>query len=165
MKKSVFLYRHSRASGNPEILRFPGFRLALAIASLAGMTFEYLSNLRGIALATLVILVLATGCDRLPGKPTPEERWRPATEVTDFSQLYALNCAGCHGADGRLGAARPLNDPLYLALVSAATLRAMIAQGVPGTSRAGLGATGRRPAYRQADRHTGRGDEVEVGQG
>ena len=86
----------------------------------------------------LLALILATGCDRLPGKPTQEERWKPATEVTDFSQLYALNCAGCHGADGRLGAARPLNDPLYLALVSAATLRAMIAQGVPGTSAPAL---------------------------
>jgi cytochrome c oxidase cbb3-type subunit III len=81
----------------------------------------------------LLILVLATGCDRLPGKPTPEERWQPATEVTDFSQLYAVNCSGCHGAGGRFGAARPLNDPLYLALVSDNTLRQMIAQGVPGT--------------------------------
>jgi len=138
MKKSVFLYRHSRASENPEILRFPGFRLALATAGLAGMAFEYLSNLRGTTLVTLLILGLATGCDRLPGKPTPEERWRPATEVTDLSQLYALNCAGCHGADGRLGAARPLNDPLYLALVSDATLRTMIAQGVPGTAAPAL---------------------------
>jgi cytochrome c oxidase cbb3-type subunit III len=89
-------------------------------------------------LVALVILILAAGCDQLPGKPKPEERWRPATEVTDFSQLYALNCSGCHGADGRLGAARPLNDPLYLALVSAATLRAMIAQGVPGTAAPAL---------------------------
>jgi cytochrome c oxidase cbb3-type subunit III len=85
-------------------------------------------------LVVLVILGFAAGCDRLPGKPTPEERWKPATEITDFSQLYALNCSGCHGADGRFGGARPLNDPLYLALVSAATLRTMIAQGVPGTS-------------------------------
>jgi cytochrome c oxidase cbb3-type subunit III len=82
----------------------------------------------------LMILALATGCDRLPGKPTPEERWKAATEVTDFSQIYARNCSGCHGADGRLGAARPLNDPLYLALASDATLRSMIAHGVPGTS-------------------------------
>jgi cytochrome c oxidase cbb3-type subunit 3 len=82
----------------------------------------------------LLVLILAASCDRLPGKPTPEERWKPATEVTDFSQLYAQNCSGCHGADGRLGAARPLNDPIYLALVSDGTLRAIIAQGVPGTS-------------------------------
>jgi cytochrome c oxidase cbb3-type subunit III len=85
-------------------------------------------------LLALVILILAAGCDGLPGKPTPEDRWKTATEVTDFSQLYALNCSGCHGTDGRLGAARPLNDPLYLALVSNDTLRQMIAQGVPGTA-------------------------------
>src|SRR5262245_26067156 len=82
----------------------------------------------------LLILALTMGCDRLPGKPTPEERWKRATEVTDFSQLYALNCSGCHGADGRFGAARPLNDPLYLALVSNDTLHQAIAQGVPGTA-------------------------------
>jgi mono/diheme cytochrome c family protein len=97
------------------------------------MRFENISNLRGPTLISLVFLALATGCDQLPGKPTPEDRWKAATEVTDFLQLYALNCSGCHGTDGRLGAARPLNDPLYLAVVSADTLRTMIAQGVPGT--------------------------------
>jgi cytochrome c oxidase cbb3-type subunit III len=85
-------------------------------------------------LVILVILIFTAGCDRLPGKPIPEERWKPATEVMDFSQLYAQNCSGCHGADGRLGAARPLNDPLYLALASGITLRTAIARGVPGTS-------------------------------
>jgi cytochrome c oxidase cbb3-type subunit III len=88
----------------------------------------------GLGLMVLLILGLTASCDQLPGKPTPEERWKRATEVTDFPQLYALNCSGCHGADGRLGAARPLNDPLYLALVSNDTLRQMIAQGVPGTA-------------------------------
>jgi cytochrome c oxidase cbb3-type subunit 3 len=81
-----------------------------------------------------MILILTAGCDRLPGKPIPEERWKPATEMMEFSQLYAQNCSGCHGADGRLGAARPLNDPLYLALASGLTLRTAIARGVPGTS-------------------------------
>jgi mono/diheme cytochrome c family protein len=88
----------------------------------------------GIVLVTLMILGLTASCDRLPGRPTPAESWKSATEVTDFSQLYALNCSGCHGADGHLGAARPLNDPLYLALVNGATLRTVIAQGVPGTT-------------------------------
>ena len=85
-------------------------------------------------LVSIILLDLSTGCDRLPGKPTPEERWQPATAVTAFSQLYALNCSGCHGADGRVGAGRPLNDPVYLALVSADTLHTVIAQGVPGTT-------------------------------
>src|SRR5262245_4651540 len=87
-----------------------------------------------IALVAIMLLGLATSCDRLPGKPAPAERWEPTAEVTDFHQLYAQNCGACHGADGRLGAARPLHDPLYLALVSAARLRAMIAWGVPGTT-------------------------------
>jgi len=84
--------------------------------------------------AGLIALGTVGGCDRLPGKPALVERWTPATEVTDFSRLYAQNCSGCHGADGHLGAARPLNDPLYLALVGEDTLRGVIARGVPGTS-------------------------------
>ena len=35
--------RHARESGHPDAIDFPGFRVALAIASLPGMTFE-LSN-------------------------------------------------------------------------------------------------------------------------
>jgi cytochrome c oxidase cbb3-type subunit III len=82
----------------------------------------------------LVVLSLATGCDRLPGKPKAAERWMAPGQVTDFTQLYAQNCAGCHGADGRLGAARPLHDPLYLALAGTDVVRQVIAHGVPGTA-------------------------------
>jgi cytochrome c oxidase cbb3-type subunit 3 len=88
----------------------------------------------GIPLLVVLMLLALIACDGLPGKPRIEERWRAAAEVTDFSQLYAANCSGCHGADGRLGAARPLNDALYLAHVSDETLRQMIAQGIRGTS-------------------------------
>jgi cytochrome c oxidase cbb3-type subunit 3 len=84
--------------------------------------------------SAIILLALAVGCDRLPGQPALAERWTPATEVTDFSRLYAQNCSGCHGADGRLGAAHPLNDPLYLALVGEDALRGVIARGVSGTS-------------------------------
>jgi len=82
----------------------------------------------------LVVLSLATGCDRLPGKPKAAERWMAPAQVTDFTQLYAQNCVGCHGVDGRLGAARPLHDPLYLALVGTDVLHQVIAHGVPGTA-------------------------------
>jgi hypothetical protein len=40
------LNRHFRESGNPELLGIPGFRLALAIASLAGMTFKKLPKFK-----------------------------------------------------------------------------------------------------------------------
>jgi len=52
--------------------------------------------------------------------------------ATSFTLLYGRYCAGCHGADGRLGAARPLNDPLYLTLIPPERLRTIIAHGVPG---------------------------------
>jgi mono/diheme cytochrome c family protein len=50
-----------------------------------------------------------------------------------FATLYGDNCAACHGANGRLGASRPLNDPLYLALVPRSRIRSVVADGVPGT--------------------------------
>jgi cytochrome c oxidase cbb3-type subunit III len=86
------------------------------------------------ASATLLLVGVVASCDRLPGKPDEAARWRPPAEVMDFNQLYAQNCSGCHGADGRLGAARPLNDPLYLALVNDQTLQQVVAQGIPKTS-------------------------------
>src|SRR6185503_16726434 len=52
----------------------------------------------------------------------------------DFNQLYQENCAGCHGADGRRGAAQALNDSLYLSFVSDAALQQVIAVGRSGTN-------------------------------
>ena len=97
----------------------------------------------GVAL-TLVIASLA-GCGSLPGKPTEADRPQIPSEVTDFVTLYGMHCAGCHGADGRLGAARSLHDPVYLALADAAVLRQVIRDGVPGTSMRRFGARGGGP--------------------
>jgi cytochrome c oxidase cbb3-type subunit 3/ubiquinol-cytochrome c reductase cytochrome c subunit len=82
---------------------------------------------------TLLAGLAVVGCDSLPGKPRPANRERLPSQVMAFAALYGDNCAACHGADGRLGASRPLNDPLYLALVPRARIRSVIADGVPGT--------------------------------
>jgi mono/diheme cytochrome c family protein len=82
----------------------------------------------------LVVLLLLAACDSLPGKPTRDERYVRPDEVTDFAVLFGENCSGCHGAEGTLGPARPLNDPLYLALASDQDLQQVIAAGVPGTA-------------------------------
>jgi mono/diheme cytochrome c family protein len=87
--------------------------------------------LPAIAVAALIGLPLA-GCDMLPGRPNLAKREGAPSQVTSFTWLYGHHCAGCHGANGRLGAARPLNDPLYLALIPTDQLRTIIAQGVPG---------------------------------
>jgi cytochrome c oxidase cbb3-type subunit III len=86
-----------------------------------------------VSIVALAMLALA-GCDAMPGRPREADRLPLPSEVTAFTVLYGQNCAGCHGADGRLGAARPLNDPIYLELVSRERLRTIIARGVPDTA-------------------------------
>ena len=89
----------------------------------------------GLLGAVVLGVTLLTGCNgRLPGQPTEAERWRAPNEVSDFNQLYTQNCAGCHGAGGRLGAARSLNDPLYQAFVTDDGMREAISKGRVGTS-------------------------------
>lgn len=77
---------------------------------------------------------MLAGCnDDFPGKPNPADRPLPQNEITDFATLFAQNCSGCHGADGELGPAPPMNDPLFLALISDEELSAAIRDGRPGT--------------------------------
>jgi cytochrome c oxidase cbb3-type subunit III len=80
----------------------------------------------------LVVLILAAGCD-LPGKPRAGDRPVRADQVLDFATLYGQNCAGCHGADGKLGPAPPLNNALFLKIVPDSVLQSVIAEGRPGT--------------------------------
>jgi len=90
--------------------------------------------------AVLVALAVAAACDSLPGRPTEAERPLRPAQVVDFDALYGANCSGCHGADGRHGGARPLNDPLYLAFAGVARLTQITAAGVAGTPMPGFSA-------------------------
>jgi cytochrome c oxidase cbb3-type subunit III len=84
--------------------------------------------------AMLLFAVVLAACDSLPGKPQEADRPLRPSEVTDVGRLYGENCAGCHGADGRMGAALPLDHPVYLALVDDTALRRIIADGVADTA-------------------------------
>jgi cytochrome c oxidase cbb3-type subunit 3/ubiquinol-cytochrome c reductase cytochrome c subunit len=53
----------------------------------------------------------------------------PADRVLKFSVLYRQNCAGCHGPDGTLGPAPPLNNPLFRAIMPLEQLQGILAQG------------------------------------
>ena len=89
--------------------------------------------------AAILLALVLFGCEVLPGRPKTGDLEVLASQVTSFDALYGRYCAGCHGADGRLGAARPLNDPLYLALIPRDRLRKVIADGVPGTAQPAFG--------------------------
>jgi mono/diheme cytochrome c family protein len=89
----------------------------------------------GVAASVGLAITILAGCSaRLPGQPNEAERWRAPAEITDFNQLYTQNCAGCHGVAGKLGAARSLNDPLYLAFVTDDAMREAISKGRAGTN-------------------------------
>ena len=77
---------------------------------------------------------MLAGCDSFPGRPTQAELPLRPTNVTDFATLYGENCAGCHGANGKDGAALAMNNPIYLALIDDASMRRVIANGVAGTA-------------------------------
>ena len=79
-----------------------------------------------------LLAVLLAGCN-WPGRPKPEDKPVPEDQVTDFGKLYARNCAGCHGAEGKLGPAPPLNDALFLAIVPDEELLRVVSEGRPGT--------------------------------
>jgi mono/diheme cytochrome c family protein len=88
-----------------------------------------------IAIGLVLVIALLTGCSvHLPGQPSEAERWRAPAEISDFNQLYTQNCAGCHGVNGKLGAASSLNDPLYLAFVTDDAMRQAISKGRVGTN-------------------------------
>jgi mono/diheme cytochrome c family protein len=75
-----------------------------------------------------LLAALAVGCDP-PGKPREADRPVPADQIKGFDVLYRTHCAGCHGADGKLGPAPPLNDSLFLAIVPDAELLRVITEG------------------------------------
>ena len=89
----------------------------------------------GLVPAICAALLAIAGCN-LPGKPAPGDIVRRPSDNLDPVSLYSENCAGCHGADGKLGPAPPIGDPVYLALVDDNTLRQVVSKGRPGTPMA-----------------------------
>jgi cytochrome c oxidase cbb3-type subunit III len=90
--------------------------------------FRHLCVLVGLA------ATLASGCGAPHGQPNKGSEVLAPKDVLAFGTLYAENCAGCHGGDGRGGAAIALANPVYLAIVDDAAIRKVIADGMRGTA-------------------------------
>jgi len=85
--------------------------------------------------AFAVLGLLLSGCGSPPpGRPKKDAETIAPDQIVEFTTLYAQNCAGCHGAQGRGGAAIALADPVYLAIANEASMRKVIVNGVHGTS-------------------------------
>jgi len=84
----------------------------------------------------LLLSVLAAGlvgCDKLPGRPVLADKRPEPHHLADFEKLYHQNCRGCHGDAETVSASIPLNDPLYLALMTPERMKEIITSGIPGT--------------------------------
>ncbi|MCH2162699.1 MAG: c-type cytochrome [Phycisphaerales bacterium] len=85
---------------------------------------------------------LLAGCgDFWPGKPQPAVPVTLGTEA-GFLAAYGSKCAACHGDNGRSGAARPLNDPLYLAITPKTAFAQAVGHGQGTLMPAYLAETG-----------------------
>ncbi|MDG2149632.1 MAG: c-type cytochrome [Planctomycetota bacterium] len=97
---------------------------------------------KALGLLLMFLLVpLAISCDGLPGKPDISDMPPDPRTLVDPVVLYSENCSGCHGADGTHGAARSMNDPLYLAFVGRERFAEIVDRGVPGSLMPGFGST------------------------
>src|SRR6266851_5409314 len=92
-------------------------------------------NLETSALAALALAAASCGIrGSPPGRPSADSQVTRPDQVTDFALLYSSSCAGCHGSEGKGGAAVGLGDPVYLAIVDDATIRRVVSDGIPGTA-------------------------------
>ncbi len=84
---------------------------------------------------TLTIFAVAVGvaCSNSPGRPARDSAVVPPDEIVNFGVLYRQNCAGCHGVDGKGGAATALANPVFLAIADDTVIRRIASNGVPGT--------------------------------
>jgi mono/diheme cytochrome c family protein len=92
-------------------------------------------NLRSLIVAAVGFLALnMSGCANSPGRPVAGDIQINPADISDFDTLYKQNCAGCHGPDGKGGAALALADPVYLAVADDTVLHQAATNGIPGTS-------------------------------
>jgi len=89
---------------------------------------------RYLCASALMGLMLFTGCSSPHGQPRQGSESLSPNEVLEFRTLYSENCAGCHGPEGRGGAAIALADPVYLAIADDAVIRKVVANGARGTA-------------------------------
>jgi mono/diheme cytochrome c family protein len=93
------------------------------------MRLRYLT----LGIASLSAFV-SCGCGGVSTRPSTIEVPVNPGDISDFQILYAQNCSGCHGPEGKGGAAIALADPVYLAVADDAVVRRAASNGIPGTA-------------------------------
>jgi mono/diheme cytochrome c family protein len=87
-----------------------------------------------VAVPVLIAALITTEACNVPGRPSADSQELAPAAVRDFKKLYASNCAGCHGLDGKNGPAVEIGDPVYLAIADDSAIRRVVSNGVHGTA-------------------------------
>jgi cytochrome c oxidase cbb3-type subunit 3 len=99
------------------------------------MKMMWIRALSALAVVSLFFcLMMLAACSTLNREPRTDPEPVAPSQVLDFDTLYAQNCAGCHGAEGRGGASFALANPVYLAIVDETAVHNIVANGGRGTS-------------------------------
>jgi cytochrome c oxidase cbb3-type subunit III len=93
-----------------------------------------MSRIPYLSVFAVLPLVLLSACSAPHGQPQKGSEPVAPNQVVDFDTLYAQNCAGCHGTEGRGGASIALANPVYLAIVDENAVHNVVANGVRRTS-------------------------------
>ena len=93
-----------------------------------------MSSKRTLLALLVAALFFCVGCGDLPGRPKVDSIPIDPDKMMDFAVLFGKNCSGCHGAEGRRGAALSIGDPVYLAIADDSILRKAVTDGIAGTS-------------------------------
>ncbi len=88
---------------------------------------------RPITIVLCMATALLAGCDDAPGRRAIDTDNVAPDKILAFDVLYRANCAGCHGPNGRGGAAFALANPTYVAIADAGVIRRVTADGIVGT--------------------------------
>ncbi len=87
-----------------------------------------------ICVLSLLGVMLLCGCGSPHGKPLKGSETLAPDQIMDFATLYSENCDGCHGVEGKGGAAIALADPVYLAIADDDAIRKVTMSGTKGTA-------------------------------
>jgi cytochrome c oxidase cbb3-type subunit 3 len=80
-----------------------------------------------------IACLIFAACTSSPIGPNVDSEVVPPSQIVDFNQLYGQNCAGCHGVEGKGGAAIALANPVFLTIADDSVIRRITSNGVPGT--------------------------------
>lgn len=94
---------------------------------------KHRSTLLAVTIVAVAAVLACVACSSSPSAYRPEPTVVTPNDIVDFKQLYGQNCAGCHGADGKGGAAIALANPVFLAIADDTVIRRIASNGVPGT--------------------------------